>query len=115
MARQYVSVRFRPWDKRTYTYHWDGEPVNVGEEVKVGTRDGLATVSVEAVTEVAPPYETKPLAGKDGNQDDSTPPPPPRRKRPDKVAEQGSFLRDIEPSPVVGFGDGDEPIWREDQ
>lgn len=100
MARQYVTVRFRPWDKRTYTYHNDGEPVNVGEEVNVETRDGLTAVSVEMVTEAAPHYQTKAIAGKVGNQGDSAKPVPPRRKRPDRSPEQSSFLGDMAPPSI---------------
>lgn len=114
MARQYVTIRFRAWDKRTYTYHWDGEPVNVGDTVKVETRDGWTAVSVEAVTEVAPPYVTKAIAGKgDAVQPEEAKPVPPRRKRPDRGAGQGAF--DLDVPPVVTFGDDGEPHWREDQ
>lgn len=39
--RQFVAVQFNPWDRRSYTYHNDGEPVAVQ----------------------APPFETKPIDG----------------------------------------------------
>lgn len=46
MARQYVAVKFRPGDKRSYTYHNDGEPVKV---VTIGP--------------VIPIFETKAILG----------------------------------------------------
>lgn len=38
--RQYVACKFRSEDARSYTYHNDGEPVAVGDLVKVADRSG---------------------------------------------------------------------------
>lgn len=27
--RQFVACKFRPGDRRSYTYHWDGEPLTI--------------------------------------------------------------------------------------
>jgi hypothetical protein len=45
MPRQYVAVEFKPGGRR-YTYHNDGEPVAIGDLVKVETRYGQQTVTV---------------------------------------------------------------------
>lgn len=66
MSRQYVACKFRPDDKRSYTYHNDGEPVAVGDEVKIAGRsdDGWQRVYVAAVGDEMPSFETKPILGK---------------------------------------------------
>lgn len=66
MSRQYVACKFRPDDKRSYTYHNDGEPVAVGDEVKIAGRsdDGWQRVHVVAVGDEMPSFETKPILGK---------------------------------------------------
>jgi hypothetical protein len=59
---QYVSVKFEPWDRKTYTYHWTGPvPLQVGQEVVVQTAKGDAIVTVETLFDKAPPFETKPI------------------------------------------------------
>ena len=65
MPRQYVAVKFRPSDKRTYTYHHDAEPVAVGDEVKVAKRgDGWNRVAVVGIGETKPVgFETKAILG----------------------------------------------------
>lgn len=40
MPRQFVSVKFRPGDTRSFTYVNDGDPVAIGDEVKVPDRHG---------------------------------------------------------------------------
>ena len=62
MKTQYVSVKFNPWDRRTYTYANDIEPVEPGDKVKVNTpqRDGQI-VTVESVTDRKPPFHCKPI------------------------------------------------------
>jgi hypothetical protein len=60
-ARQYVSVRFRPWDRRSYTYHNDGEPVTVGDHVIVSTGRGTEKVEVVGITADKPDFDTKPI------------------------------------------------------
>lgn len=60
---QYVAVRFNAWDRRSYTYRHDGEPVSVGDLVEVVTpKEGPKTVSVESVTDSAPVFATKPVS-----------------------------------------------------
>lgn len=63
-TRQYVSVKFNPWDHRDYTYHNTGEPVAVGDRVIVETNRGDATVDVVAIKPDKPPFQTKPIKGK---------------------------------------------------
>jgi hypothetical protein len=62
--RQFVAVRFNPWDQRTYTYHWDGEPLLVDDRVVVETKKGRATVTVTQVDCPVPSFETKPILGR---------------------------------------------------
>lgn len=64
MSRQYVAVKFNPWDRRTYTYHNDGEPVMTGDSVEVETKDGAKVVVVESVSIAAPEFETKAIVRK---------------------------------------------------
>lgn len=63
-SRQYIGIKFRPQDRRVYTYHNDGEPCEVGEIVKIATREGWQRVEVVAVNLEKPPFDTKPIAGK---------------------------------------------------
>lgn len=62
-VRQYLVCRFSPNDKRTYTYHNDMEPVAAGDRVEVNTARGLSVVRVEAITNQAPNFPTKHIAG----------------------------------------------------
>lgn len=64
--RTFVAVTFRKGDRKSYTYHWDGEPFAVGDEVKVADRhgDGWQRVYVAGVTTTPPPFDTKPILGK---------------------------------------------------
>lgn len=66
MSRQYVEVKFRANDKRTYTYHHDGEPVVPGDKVKIAGRgeEGWQAVNVEAISFTKPPFDTKPILGR---------------------------------------------------
>lgn len=61
--RKYVRCKFRQGDTRTYTYHWDGEPLSQGDVVKIADRHGLGMqkVFVDAITDEAPPFDTKPI------------------------------------------------------
>jgi uncharacterized protein YhfF len=63
-ARQLVAVQFNPWDQRSYTYHNDGEPVAVGDQVRVLTTKGEKIVTVAALPQEQPTFETKPIVGK---------------------------------------------------
>lgn len=76
MARQFVACIFREGDTRTYTYHWDGEPLAKGAEVKVARRkgEGWNRVIVQSVSPIAPPYETKPILGMADEPDAPAPP-----------------------------------------
>lgn len=62
--RQYVAVQFNPWDRRSYTYHNDGDPVAIGDKVLVTTPRGQSTVEVVSLPEQVPSFETKPIDGK---------------------------------------------------
>jgi hypothetical protein len=62
--RQFVSVQFHPSDRKTYTYHNDGEPVTEGDQVVVNTDRGPAEVEVISVFADEPPFATKPIVGK---------------------------------------------------
>lgn len=65
-TRQFVVVRFRPEDTRTYTYHNDGEPVAAGDMLKVDDARGGGWKRVEcvSVTDEVPPFQTKPILGR---------------------------------------------------
>lgn len=66
MPRQFAACKFRDTDKRSYTYHWDGEPLKPRDVVKVADRsgDGWVRATVVFVTDRAPEYATKPILGK---------------------------------------------------
>lgn len=83
--RQFVVVSFKPDDKRTYTYHWDGEPFAIGDDAKApdNRSDGWKRVKVVDVHDVKPPYPTKALVGKfAGAPIDAIPMPEPDPSRP---------------------------------
>ena len=64
--RQFVAVKFRPNDKRTYTYHNDGPPVRVGDTVKVPSvraDEGWSPLPVVSVSDDVPPFPTKAILG----------------------------------------------------
>lgn len=64
MPRQYVAVQFHPSDRRTYTYHNDGEPVQIGDQVVVETPlEGRKTVEVVGIGISRPGFPTKPIVG----------------------------------------------------
>lgn len=65
MTRQFVACKFREGDTRTYTYHHDGEPLDIGDRVVVTTNRGPSTVIVAAISTEQPPFETKPIVGKE--------------------------------------------------
>lgn len=64
--RQYVVCKFRPTDARSYTYHNDGDPVAIGDTVKVedARSDGWKRGEVVDVHEETPAFATKPILGK---------------------------------------------------
>jgi len=64
-TRQFVACKFREGDKRTYTYHHDGEPLDIGDRVIVTTNRGPSTVIVAAISDDQPDFETKPIVGKE--------------------------------------------------
>lgn len=72
MTRQFLSVKFRPTDAVSYTYHHDGEPVAAGDQVLVPGRGGKGerTVTVHEAGLPKPTFVTKGIIGK-------APPPPP--------------------------------------
>ena len=59
--RPFVSTQFNPWDRKSYTYHWDGEPLGIGDKVAVDTKDGTATVTVVSLLLDPPSFPTKPI------------------------------------------------------
>lgn len=63
--RQYLSVKFRSSDARSYTYHNDVDPVACGDQVKIKDRrgEGWSRATVHEISTIAPPYETKPILG----------------------------------------------------
>lgn len=63
--RQYIACVFRPGDRRSYTYHNDGEPVTVGDRVVVSTDRGAQAITVTEIIERAPTFATKGIAGKE--------------------------------------------------
>lgn len=65
MPTVYVACKFRPEDSRSYTYAWDGEPLNKGDFVKVPDKsgDGWKRVTVDSISDRAPPFACKPILG----------------------------------------------------
>jgi hypothetical protein len=65
IAHQYVACKFRDYDTRTYTYHWDGEPFAAGDIVRIEDRDGdgWKRVTVVSVSDQKPAFSTKPILG----------------------------------------------------
>lgn len=61
---QYVVVKFNPWDRRTYTYQNNGEPVAPGDMVDVDTPRGRQSVKVEEVNMRKPSFTCKDIVGK---------------------------------------------------
>lgn len=61
--RQYVAVKFRETDLRSYTYANDGEPVAAGNRVLVTTAKGQQKVTVIGVGYDEPPFACKPIDG----------------------------------------------------
>lgn len=63
--RQFLTVQFRPGDRRTYTYHNDGPAVGAGAQVKVPDRfgDGFTLVMVVEAFVPAPTFATKAILG----------------------------------------------------
>jgi hypothetical protein len=74
MARQYVQIKFSLGDRRTYTYHNDGDPVKRGDEVLTERRGGGANrVVVVGVSESGPTsFETKAILGLAPPMEDAT-------------------------------------------
>lgn len=65
--RVYLACKFRANDKRTYTYHHDGDDVAVGDKVKVPSNrsdEGWSAVVVAAIHSEAPAFDTKAILGK---------------------------------------------------
>lgn len=64
-VRQYVACKFRSEDARTYTYEWNGEPLESGDIVKVpdNRSDGWKRVTVVSVSDQAPPFPCERILG----------------------------------------------------
>lgn len=67
----FIQVRFGPLDDRRYTYLNDGEPVAVGDFVKVpGNRgDGWKRVEVMAIDVAEPNFVCRSILGKVTGED----------------------------------------------
>lgn len=64
--RQFVACKFRIPDTRTFTYHWDGGPLQPGDKVKVPDpkgADGWKRVYVVSTSWDAPKFPTKEILG----------------------------------------------------
>ena len=63
--RQFISVKFRPDLPKSYVYHNEGDPLKVGDVVKVAARDGdgWQKATVVGVNLDAPSFATKPIIG----------------------------------------------------
>jgi hypothetical protein len=62
MERRYVSVQFNPWDRKAYTYHYDGpERLAVGDKVVVEGKDGMTDVTIVTTGVKRPEFATKPV------------------------------------------------------
>lgn len=66
MNRQYVAIKFRMNDRRSYTYHNDGERMMRGDRVKVPDRsgNGWSAGQVVDVHYAKPAFPTRALLGK---------------------------------------------------
>jgi hypothetical protein len=62
MTRQFLAVEFKPGGRR-YTYANDGEPVAIGDLVKVETRGAIQVVPVAEIVIEEPPFACKPILG----------------------------------------------------
>ena len=63
MTRQFLACEFKPGGRR-YTYVNEGEPVAIGDLVKVATRGSIQVITVADVAIEEPPFECKPIIGK---------------------------------------------------
>jgi hypothetical protein len=63
-TRQFAACTYKP-GQRPYTFHYDGPTLREGDRVRVAARkgDGWQVVTVEKVTDVVPPFDTKPILG----------------------------------------------------
>ena len=54
--QQHVACRFNFWDKKTYTYIWEGdEPLKIDDRVVVETNRGPMIIIIVADVNVTPP------------------------------------------------------------
>lgn len=65
---RFVQIKFNPWDRKTYTYTYDGDaPLEPGDKVEVNSaKEGVVEVEVDGVSDVRPAaipahIELKPL------------------------------------------------------
>lgn len=65
MTRQFVAVKFKPEDKRAFTYHNDGPPVAVGDMIAVpGRSGGQIEREVLSIVDEKPLFDTKAIIGR---------------------------------------------------
>lgn len=93
MPRQYVAAQFRG-KGMAYTYHNDGEPVRVGDEIKVpaGRGEGWSRATVVDLPFDAPKFPTKEILGlltdaDLGSEKEHKPKAPARQAEPEKPAD----------------------------
>jgi hypothetical protein len=63
---QFIAARFKPDSTRDYTYRNDGDPVAVGDFVKVEAArgEGITVIEVTAIVDKEPPFVCKPIIEK---------------------------------------------------
>lgn len=61
-GRQFVAVAFKEGG-RPYTYHNDGEPLALGQLVRVPVRHSEQSGAIVGIEDSPPPFETKPIIG----------------------------------------------------
>ena len=63
---QFIAVKFNAADTRFYTYINEGDPVAIGDFVKVADArsDGWKRVEVVAIVDEEPPFACKPILGR---------------------------------------------------
>ncbi len=65
MSRQYVCIKFREKDRRTYTYHNDGPPLEIGDQIDIEGRGGKPiSTKILSIHEGHPGFVTKAIIGK---------------------------------------------------
>ncbi len=109
---QYVRCTFTPGG-RAYIYHWDGEPVKVGDQVEAVTRDGKVTLAVVGVSEDSPSFATKPILGLAPPKEDAPEPAATDRRVEQKTRQLSSDLVSKVDELIRLFADS--PVMEDDE